>query len=414
MTNIKINCLKWGTKYDSDYVNRTYGGLLKHCQIPFHFVCYTDDSKGISSKIEIKDIQELRPYDTKRVFTYEKLFLIDNDEYDKNFWIDLDVLVHEDVTELILRKHHNNCSLGRNDDELYGLMVIENNPKSTLESFDYTVCAAALDTNLEFLHHADFFNHIKEKKLVRSQQSDRWIITNVRRLRKFLKKGYSIDKENLIQYLDDQEATFEYRKKTWQERDPLENDLINAKKNFTDVWFKKHLFYTIKPLLLRTSSSPRILEIGSFEGYSACWFLEMIPNATVECVDPFNAEYALRGELHEDYEERFDENTKEYDGRIKKIKSLSTDFFRKTQEVNCYDIIYIDGDHYGDQVLEDAVNAYPLLKKDGILIFDDYLCSPDKPPSERPQVAIDSFLACYEKHLEIILKDGICVVKKIQ
>ena len=314
----------------------------------------------------------------------------------------------------ILRKHHNNCSLGRNDDELYGLMVIENNPKSTLEFFDYTVCAAALDTNLEFLHHADFFNHIKEKKLVRSQQSDRWIITNVRRLRKFLKKGYSIDKENLIQYLDDQEATFEYRKKTWQERHPLENDLINAKKNFTDVWFKKHLFYTIKPLLLRTSSSPRILEIGSFEGYSACWFLEMIPNATVECVDPFNAEYALRGELHEDYEERFDENTKEYDGRIKKIKSLSTDFFRKTQEVNCYDIIYIDGDHYGDQVLEDAVNAYPLLKRDGILIFDDYLCSPDKPPSERPQVAIDSFLACYEKHLEIILKDGICVVKKIQ
>jgi len=314
----------------------------------------------------------------------------------------------------ILRKHHNNCSLGRNDDELYGLMVIENNPKSTLEFFDYTVCAAALDTNLEFLPHADFFNHIKEKKLVRSQQSDRWIITNVRRLRKFLKKGYSIDKENLIQYLDDQEATFEYRKKTWQERHPLENDLINAKKNFTDVWFKKHLFYTIKPLLLRTSSSPRILEIGSFEGYSACWFLEMIPNATVECVDPFNAECALRGELHEDYEERFDENTKEYDGRIKKIKSLSTDFFRKTQEVNCYDIIYIDGDHYGDQVLEDAVNAYPLLKRDGILIFDDYLCSPDKPPSERPQVAIDSFLACYEKHLEIILKDGICVVKKIQ
>ena len=28
-------------------------------------------------------------------------------EYDKNFWIDLDVLVHEDVTELITRKHHN-------------------------------------------------------------------------------------------------------------------------------------------------------------------------------------------------------------------------------------------------------------------------------------------------------------------
>ena len=38
------------------------------------------------------DINELRPYDTKRVFTYEKLMLIDKDEYDKNIWIDLDLL----------------------------------------------------------------------------------------------------------------------------------------------------------------------------------------------------------------------------------------------------------------------------------------------------------------------------------
>jgi len=107
MNNIKINCLKWGTKYNSDYVNRTYGGLLKHCQVPFHFVCYTDEPKEISSKIEIKDIEELRPYNTNMMFTYEKLMLIDKDEYDKNLWIDLDVLVHENVTELITRKHNN-------------------------------------------------------------------------------------------------------------------------------------------------------------------------------------------------------------------------------------------------------------------------------------------------------------------
>ena len=78
MNNIKINCLKWGTKYNSDYVNRTYGGLLKHCQVPFHFVCYTDDAKGISSKIETKNIKELSPYNTKKVFTYQKLFIIEN------------------------------------------------------------------------------------------------------------------------------------------------------------------------------------------------------------------------------------------------------------------------------------------------------------------------------------------------
>ena len=107
MSNIKISCLKWGTLYGPEYVNRTYGGLLKHCKEPFHFVCYTDDADGICSQIEVKNIEELRPYNTKMVFTYEKLMLIDKDEYDKNLWIDLDVLVHEDITDLITRPHNN-------------------------------------------------------------------------------------------------------------------------------------------------------------------------------------------------------------------------------------------------------------------------------------------------------------------
>ena len=45
---IKINCLKWGSLYGPEYVNRTYGGLLKHCKEPFHFVCYTDNADGIT------------------------------------------------------------------------------------------------------------------------------------------------------------------------------------------------------------------------------------------------------------------------------------------------------------------------------------------------------------------------------
>ena len=79
MSRIKINCLKWGALYGPEYVNRAYGGLLKHCREPFHFVCYTDNVDGISSRIEVKDIEELRPYNTKMDFTYEKLMLIYKD-----------------------------------------------------------------------------------------------------------------------------------------------------------------------------------------------------------------------------------------------------------------------------------------------------------------------------------------------
>ena len=107
MNNIKINCLKWGELYNSEYVNRAYGGLLKHCNEPFHFVCYTDNPDNISKDIEVRNIQELRPYATKMVFTYEKLMLIDMIDFDKIFWIDLDVLIHKDVTDIITRKLDN-------------------------------------------------------------------------------------------------------------------------------------------------------------------------------------------------------------------------------------------------------------------------------------------------------------------
>ena len=104
---IKINCLKWGNKYGPEYVNSLFGSLVRFCDVPFHFVCYTDDGRDISSYIEVRNIEELRPYDTKRVFTYEKLMLIDKDEYDKNFWIDLDVLVHKNITDIIVKPHDN-------------------------------------------------------------------------------------------------------------------------------------------------------------------------------------------------------------------------------------------------------------------------------------------------------------------
>ena len=41
----------------TEYVIRTYGGLLKHCAIPFHFVCYTDDSTDICKEIEIPEVR---------------------------------------------------------------------------------------------------------------------------------------------------------------------------------------------------------------------------------------------------------------------------------------------------------------------------------------------------------------------
>ena len=93
---------------------------------------------------------------------------------------------------------------------------LANNPSDCIKDFDYTVEKDALDSNLVFYSHPDFFEHVEKRLLVRPKPiTDMWLITNIRRLNKYLKRGYNIDKDNLIKYLDDQEATFEYRKQFW-------------------------------------------------------------------------------------------------------------------------------------------------------------------------------------------------------
>lgn len=46
-----ILCMKWGTKYGPEYVNRLYAMVRRHLPGDFRFVCLTDDSTGIRSEV---------------------------------------------------------------------------------------------------------------------------------------------------------------------------------------------------------------------------------------------------------------------------------------------------------------------------------------------------------------------------
>ena len=56
-----------------------------------------------------------------------------------------------------------------------------------------------------------FFDHIFQKKLIRISQADRYVLSNCRRLGRFLDKEYTIDSENLKLFLTDQVDTIKSR-----------------------------------------------------------------------------------------------------------------------------------------------------------------------------------------------------------
>ena len=89
-------------------------------------------------------------------------------------------------------------------------------------------------------------------------------------------------------------------------------------------------------------------------------------------------------------EKNFDTNLKDYSGRFLKNKISSNNFFRNNDQE--FDVIYIDGSHYAPDVLEDCKNSWSVLKKNGILILDDYFWKGYAKIEENPAFAINQFL----------------------
>lgn len=57
-TNYVI-CMKWGTQYGPEYVNILAAMAKRHLTVPYTFVCFTDDTRGIDAHIETRDIPEI-------------------------------------------------------------------------------------------------------------------------------------------------------------------------------------------------------------------------------------------------------------------------------------------------------------------------------------------------------------------
>lgn len=53
-----VACMKWGTAYGPEYVNRLYAGVRRNVTGPLRFFCMTDDPTGLDAGIEILPLAE--------------------------------------------------------------------------------------------------------------------------------------------------------------------------------------------------------------------------------------------------------------------------------------------------------------------------------------------------------------------
>jgi predicted O-methyltransferase YrrM len=130
------------------------------------------------------------------------------------------------------------------------------------------------------------------------------------------------------------------------------------------------------------------LEIGSYEGRSACWFLDHVltdPSSRLTCIDPW---------YDQSRRQRFEASIADT-GRAMQVGSWQ-DVSRKVLHFisdQSLDFAYIDGSHEARDVLADGLAVLPLLKPGGVMIFDDYEWDKPDLARVRPGIGVDCFLA---------------------
>ncbi len=147
-----------------------------------------------------------------------------------------------------------------------------------------------------------------------------------------------------------------------------------------------------------------ILEIGTYEGGCAVYFLKYLRNSKLQVIDTWSKNFQ-KGTLDENIdfnyvEKNFDYNISDFQSRTKKYKGTSEDFFKDNKnKINYFDLIYVDGSHHYQDVINDANEAWLTLKNGGIMIFDDFLW--DAFGENSPIRAINEFYQNNKKQMKL-------------
>lgn len=179
--------------------------------------------------------------------------------------------------------------------------------------------------------------------------------------------------------------------------------------HFTEDWFSNNIELWKKTLMKLKHKPLKVLEVGTFEGRSAIWLLENIllhPDSKIYCVD----HWKHASEKNDKVYQTFLENIKPYKDKVVIMKGYSNMMLRNLKQVQ-FDFVYIDASKHSANVLEDAVLSFPVLKPDGILVFDDYTHNKEHDAS-CPRPAIDSFMNIYASQIQVLHTKWQVVIKK--
>ncbi|CDO74188.1 Glycosyltransferase Family 8 protein [Trametes cinnabarina] len=168
----------------------------------------------------------------------------------------------------------------------------------------------------------------------------------------------------------------------------------------TETWRK--LFQHI------STSAPRVLEIGSWEGRSAVFLLTELckDGGEIVCIDHFDLMKTAGGrERHRKLTHNLAITGKPFrilgEFSVPALMTLLTE--EMSREQPGFNWIYVDGSHEADDTFLDGELAWRLARNGAIIVFDDYHW--DKEPEDsihHPKRGIDAFLTLHRDEYTLL------------
>lgn len=97
---VNVICMKWGTLYGPEYVNKLRSMVKRNLTLPHRFMCLTDDTTGLDADIETMPIPEIEIPKKNAVSPWKKLTLLSpklGDLKGKTLFLDLDIVIVDNI-----------------------------------------------------------------------------------------------------------------------------------------------------------------------------------------------------------------------------------------------------------------------------------------------------------------------------
>lgn len=94
--DLHVVCVKWGVKYDSEYVNKLYRGVRRHLtSVQYDFICFTEKPEGLDPEIVVQPLAENWTSWWGKATLFSDLGLTG-----RFLYIDLDTVITGDLSDL--------------------------------------------------------------------------------------------------------------------------------------------------------------------------------------------------------------------------------------------------------------------------------------------------------------------------